>query len=103
MNTKREFAVEDWMDRYINANLLKYKIWCAERTPGYVQVVDVADIDAVPTADVELIVEAKWEHSGSVQVCPCSVRIFTCSKCGYEVCERTKRCPDCGAHMQVEA
>lgn len=95
--------------RPIDADALKEKAWDAETRCGFVQVVDVGDIDAAPTIDP--VKHGKWtKHT----LPDCTY--FICSLCGWESIDSKSiydddgwyvdevgmaYCPNCGAKMDV--
>lgn len=84
--------------RYIDADALLEKRWDVPfetKDAYYVQVVDVADIENAPTADVVEVKHGEWLHENGEMVC---------SVCGEEalmdeVYYESPYCPDCGAKM----
>lgn len=48
------------MTKYIDADALLEKVWDADTRIGYVQVVDVGDIQDAPAADVAEVVQTAW-------------------------------------------
>ena len=84
--------------RCIDADALKEKAWDAKTQCGYVQVVDVGDIDDAPTIEPERKV-GKWircDTDGSRNMCKCSecgaridiqeeFRSFFCYHCGIKM------------------
>lgn len=66
---------------------------CDSITKSLAMVELLACIDQMPREEVEPIVHAHWIHGWSYD---------KCSHCGYETGKGgwpTKRCPECGAHM----
>lgn len=86
--------------RLIDAEKLKQKAWDADTRCGYVQVVDVGDIDDAPT--VEERKQGRWVHLGGDEWC--------CDKCGFVITTEgswehphdigAKYCQNCGAKMK---
>lgn len=76
----------------IDADELKEKAWDAKTQCGYVQVVDVGDIDDAPT--IEERKKGKW-----VPFSPKS-HLYSCSLCGQWADRHWNYCPDCGARME---
>ena len=86
--------------RLIDANALIEKAWDADTRCGYVQVVDVGDIEAAPTIDP--VKHGRWEWKDD----PYEFfdKIPVCSECGCTTKYReiTAFCPHCGARMDGE-
>lgn len=90
--------------RLIDADALKEKAWDVEYSRcGYVQVVDVGDIDDAPTIDpASLRPRGEWIMRGGKRYC---------THCGERACvtrdtddfwytKGTDFCPNCGADMR---
>lgn len=66
-----------------------------------VEAVDISDVDAIPAADVALVVHGRWGEADDGDGAVCSV-------CGEDFCnvylevERFNYCPNCGAKMDAE-
>lgn len=73
--------------RLIDADALKEKAWDADTRCGYVQVVDVGDIDNAPTIERKTGIWRRAEYG------------YTCNQCGKTHTTRTAYCPSCGAEM----
>ncbi len=95
------------MPEYIDRKLLLEKAWDADTRAGYVQVVDVGDVLAVPAADVAPVVHGKWINPQWKRDMFC----YNCSNCRGEAMHREYRwsdkktypiCPNCGARMYGE-
>jgi hypothetical protein len=88
------------MKKYIDADALLEKVWDADTRIGYVQVVDVGDIQDAPAADVEPVVRGECEH--------CSSRIQATndgqpfSQEWYLTVNGCKFCPQCGRKLHME-
>lgn len=85
------------MDDLISRKALLEKAWEADTQCGYVQVVDVGDIEDAPAVDAEPVVYARWEpfrgKSYSRKECSC------CGWDGQEWIKFYNFCPNCGAKM----
>ena len=85
------------MDDWVSRKALLEKAWEADTQCGYVQVVDVGDIENAPAVDAEPVVHARWE--------PFRGKAYSrkeCSCCGWDGQEWIKFynfCPNCGAKM----
>ena len=64
----------------------------------YGGVVDVADIKAIPAADVAPVVHGRWMHEECLGVV--SLNGYECSRCRKNNGRATNYCPNCGAHMK---
>lgn len=86
------------MADYIERRALLEKAWDADTRCGYVQVVDVGDIESAEAADVAPVVHGRWiktDHGNDTL-------LASCSQCNYPVDwwrGKTKYCPNCGAKM----
>lgn len=85
------------MDDLISRKALLEKAWEADTQCGYVQVVDVGDIEDAPAVDAASVVHGRWEPFGG--------KYYSrkkCSCCGWDGQEWIKFynfCPNCGAKM----
>ncbi|WP_443722514.1 hypothetical protein [Ruthenibacterium lactatiformans] len=82
------------MDDLISRKALLEKAWEADTQCGYVQVVDVGDIEDAPVVDAAPVVHGEWielhEENGH--------EVGTCSHCRH-VRIVDNYCPNCGAKM----
>lgn len=82
------------MDDLISRKALLEKAWEADTQCGYVQVVDVGDIEDAPAVDAAPVVHGEWielhEENGH--------EVGTCSHCRH-VRIVDNYCPNCGALM----
>ena len=82
------------MDDLISRKALLEKAWEADTQCGYVQVVDVGDIEDAPVVDAAPVVHGEWielhEENGH--------EVGTCSYCRH-VRIVDNYCPNCGAKM----
>lgn len=82
------------MDDLISRKALLEKAWEADTQCGYVQVVDVGDIEDAPAVDAAPVVRGEWielhEENGH--------EVGTCSHCRH-VRIVDNYCPNCGAKM----
>ena len=82
------------MDDLISRKALIEKAWEADTQCGYVQVVDVGDIEDAPAVDAAPVVHGEWielhEENGH--------EVGTCSHC-LHVRIVDNYCPNCGAKM----
>ena len=82
------------MDDLISRKALLEKAWEADTQCGYVQVVDVGDIENAPAVDAAPVVRGEWielhEENGH--------EVGTCSHCRH-VRIVDNYCPNCGALM----
>lgn len=85
--------------RLIDADGLKEKSWDADTRVGYVQVVDVGDIDDAPTVDATPIVHARIEE---VIVANGAGIELVCSACRQMAFPGNDYCPHCGAKFDLE-
>ena len=78
----------------ISRKALLEKAWGADTQCGYVQVVDVGDIENAPAVDAAPVVRGEWielhEENGH--------EVGTCSHCRH-VRIVDNYCPNCGAKM----
>ena len=78
----------------ISRKALTEKAWEADTQCGYVQVVDVGDIENAPAVDAAPVVRGEWielhEENGH--------EVGTCSHCRH-VRIVDNYCPNCGAKM----
>lgn len=90
------------MDDLISRKALLEKAWEADTQCGYVQVVDVGDIEDAPAVDAAPVVHGRWGEyesfplTPSLNGCPCSVCKTHFSPSSIIV---MKYCPNCGAKM----
>lgn len=90
------------MDDLISRKALLEKAWEADTQCGYVQVVDVGDIEDAPVVDAAPVVHGRWGEyesfplTPSLNGCPCSVCKNHFSPSSIIV---MKYCPNCGAKM----
>ena len=90
------------MDDLISRKALLEKAWEADTQCGYVQVVDVGDIEDAPVVDAAPVVHGRWGEyesfplTPSLNGCPCSVCKTHFSPSSIIV---MKYCPNCGAKM----
>lgn len=82
----------------ISRKALLEKAWEADTQCGYVQVVDVGDIEDAPAVDAAPVVHGRWMHLGGDEWC--------CSHCGVVITTEGsweqptyKYCHECGAKM----
>ena len=82
------------MDDLISRKALLEKAWEADTQCGYVQVVDIGDIEDAPAVDAAPVVRGEWielhEENGH--------EVGTCSHCRH-VRIVDNYCPNCGALM----
>lgn len=82
------------MDDLISRKALLEKAWEADTQCGYVQVVDIGDIEDAPAVDAAPVVRGEWielhEENGH--------EVGTCSHCRH-VRIVDNYCPNCGAKM----
>lgn len=83
--------------RLIDADALLEKTWDADTRAGYVQVVDVGDIEEAPTIEAEPVKHGKWDGWKNSH----------CSECGCfctlaYIKDYPDYCPNCGADMRGE-
>lgn len=94
------------MDDLISRKALLEKAWEADTQCGYVQVVDVGDIENAPAVDAAPVVRGRWEamhyEGGILDGANCD----RCSNCGWdrffdepEIKSVFRYCPKCGALM----
>lgn len=85
------------MDDLISRKALLEKAWEADTQCGYVQVVDIGDIEDAPAVDAAPVVRGEWielhEENGH--------EVGTCSHCRH-VRIVDNYCPNCGAKMNGE-
>ena len=90
------------MGDLISRKALLEKAWEADTQCGYVQVVDVGDIEDAPAVDAAPVVHGRWGEyesfplTPSLNGCPCSVCKTHFSPTSIIV---MKYCPNCGAKM----
>jgi hypothetical protein len=98
------------MTVYIDRDEVLKKAWDADTRCGYVQVVDVSDIESAPTADVIEITHGRWVYDPDG--IDWNIGAWRCSECG---CKNdnlgsdrninpyhyagSKFCGNCGAKM----
>lgn len=94
------------MGDLINRKALLEKAWEADTQCGYVQVVDVGDIEDAPAVDAAPVVHGRWVamhyEGGILDGANCE----RCSNCGWdrffdepEIKSVFRYCPKCGALM----
>lgn len=94
------------MSRYIDADEILKKKWDVPFNGKYIQVVDVGDIEDMPTADVKEVVRGEWIQMGSRTRCSnyrCSnyrCTNYRCTNCTKVNDEISDFCPMCGADMR---
>ncbi|MBN2995832.1 hypothetical protein [Ruthenibacterium lactatiformans] len=92
------------MDDLISRKALIEKAWEADTQCGYVQVVDVGDIEDAPAVDAAPVVHGRWDDSGCFKFLDCKIAV-RCSICGGCLTEKEYAesvwnfCPVCGAKM----
>ena len=90
------------MDDLISRKALLEKAWEADTQCGYVQVVDVGDIEDAPAVDAAPVVHGRcgeyesFPLTPSMNGCPCSVCKTHFSPSSIIL---MKYCPNCGAKM----
>lgn len=90
------------MGDLISRKALLEKAWEADTQCGYVQVVDVGDIEDAPAVDAAPVVHGRWGEyesfplTPSLNGCPCSVCKTHFSPSSIIV---MKYCPNCVAKM----
>lgn len=96
------------MDDLISRKALLEKAWEADTQCGYVQVVDVGDIEDAPAVDAAPVVHGEWigyetssyngnDEYGEPRWIP--KKFFRCSVCRKGTAVRHNFCPNCGAKM----
>ena len=85
--------------RLINADALKEKAWDADTRCGYVQVVDVGDIDDAPTIEPEKKT-GRCILTGKGKTRMFIGNTYACSECGWETIGKVNYCPCCGVRME---
>lgn len=89
------------MGDLISRSALLEKAWDADTRCGYVQVVDVGDIESAPAIKAEPVVYGKWVFDGENYFCNHCNRNALCDKMtGEEVLSAV--CPHCGAKMDLK-
>lgn len=94
------------MDDLISRKALLEKAWEADTQCGYVQVVDVGDIEDAPAVDAAPVAHGRWVamhyEGGILDGANCE----RCSNCGWdrffdepEIKSVFRYCPKCGALM----
>ena len=90
------------MDDLISRKALIEKAWEADTQCGYVQVVDVGDIEDAPVVDAAPVVHGRWGEYESFPLTP-SMNGCPCSVCKTHFSPSSiilmKYCPNCGAKM----
>ncbi|MFR2589722.1 MAG: hypothetical protein ACLTEZ_12640 [Ruthenibacterium lactatiformans] len=90
------------MDDLISRKALLEKAWEADTQCGYVQVVDVGDIEDAPAVDAAPVVHGRWGEYESFSLTP-SMNGCPCSVCKTHFSPSSiilmKYCPNCGAKM----
>ena len=90
------------MDDLISRKALIEKAWGADTQCGYVQVVDVGDIEDAPVVDAAPVVHGRWGEYESFPLTP-SMNGCPCSVCKTHFSPSSiilmKYCPNCGAKM----
>ena len=90
--------------RLIDADALLEKRWNADTRCGYVQVVDIGDIEEAPTVDAVEVKHGRWiihtEHFAPYQKCSvCGFEIpLPATEDEMEIC-LYKHCPECISRM----
>lgn len=86
----------------ISRKALLEKAWEADTQCGYVQVVDVGDIEDAPAVDAAPVVHGRWGEYESFSLTP-SMNGCPCSVCKTHFSPSSiilmKYCPNCGAKM----
>lgn len=86
----------------ISRKALLEKAWEADTQCGYVQVVDVGDIEDAPVVDAAPVVHGRWGEYESFPLTP-SMNGCPCSVCKTHFSPSSiilmKYCPNCGAKM----
>lgn len=97
------------MDDLINRAAPLEKAWDADTRCGYVQVVDVGDIEDAPAIEAEPVVYGQWVKDRDTIKCPaCGFGMFPIP-CFFKdgVCVGgpliPKHCPDCGVRLENRA
>ena len=90
------------MDDLISRKALLEKAWEADTQCGYVQVVDVGDIEDAPAVDAAPVMHGRWGEYESFPLTP-SMNGCPCSVCKTHFSPSSiilmKYCPNCGAKM----
>lgn len=90
------------MNDLISRKALLEKAWEADTQCGYVQVVDVGDIEDAPVVDAAPVVHGRWGEYESFPLTP-SMNGCPCSVCKTHFSPSSiilmKYCPNCGAKM----
>jgi Zn finger protein HypA/HybF involved in hydrogenase expression len=90
------------VDDLISRKALLEKAWEADTQCGYVQVVDVGDIEDAPAVDAAPVVHGRWGEYESFSLTP-SMNGCPCSVCKTHFSPSSiilmKYCPNCGAKM----
>ena len=88
------------MARYVDADALLEKRWDVPfetNDAHYVQVVDVADIENAPTADVVEIKHGEWKGKSIAGYS--DIKCSVCSKVFPHQTGKWNFCPNCGTKM----
>lgn len=95
------------MPRYIDAEKIEYKTMLFPVLDGMLvktkkidNIVEIQDIDAIPTADVQEVKHGKWIDDGwgdYIKVCSCCGELPLAEPDGEPSYSRF--CPHCGARM----
>lgn len=88
------------MPRYIDADILKDLYQPIDGKDYNVNMAIIrANIDDIPTADVQEVKHGKWEQCGKLE----GKTVLKCSQCSQGITERFSPkyfyCPNCGAKM----
>lgn len=90
------------MNDLISRKALLEKAWEADTQCGYVQVVDVGDIEGAPAVDAAPVVHGRWGEYESFSLTP-SMNGCPCSVCKTHFSPSSiilmNYCPNCGAKM----
>lgn len=83
------------MDDLISRKALTEKAWEADTQCGYVQVVDVGDIEDAPAVDAAPVMHGRWKWILGKPYCECcAIEPYRASNN-----EMPNYCPNCGAKM----
>ena len=90
------------MDDLISRKALTEKAWEADTQCGYVQVVDVGDIENAPAVDAAPVVRGEWKEwwPGSCALIMTGEEVlYRCTRCDAKYADTSNFCPNCGAKM----